>query len=329
MMELDWGNRDPRWAGITSDIVTIDNTRIHVLRADPDSVGADQADPNATPILLVHGLGGAATNWLEVMGGLARRTTVVAVDLPGFGDSQPPIGHAARLVPQVTFLTRLLDTLGWDRVEVHGNSMGGLLSIMLAGTHPHRVTRLVLVSPAFPSQDTNGLNRAMSTEMLATFMMFKASRVLGLAVLRRLQRKSTPEQLLVDMEKTVLPHGQKLPPSLRKVFLLQRVDAHDLDWRTVSMSHAIADVTTWMIRGWPAGRAAELEAATLAMTADVLLIWGEQDTLVQQPSMDNLTTLRDDITRHDLAGVAHVAMIEVPDRYLALVDTWRTALASA
>lgn len=329
MMELDWGNRDPRWAGVSSDSVTIDGAKLHVLRADPDSVGSAQRDPDALPILLVHGLGGSATNWLEIMGGLARHTTVVAVDLPGFGDSRHATGHASRMLPQTTFLTRLLDTLGWDRAEVHGNSMGGFLSIMLAGTNPDRVARLVLVSPAYPSLGNVGVTRHMKRASTLTFMMFKVSRVLGLAVLRKLKERSTPEQVVAELESNVLPTGQQLAPAIRKVTLLQAMDAHDLDWRSVAMSYATSDLTTWLLRGWPIGRAGELEAATLAVTADTMLVWGDQDPLVKQVSMDHLTTLRSDIVRHDLAGVGHVAMIEVPDRYVTMVDTWRTALATA
>lgn len=328
MMEFHWGDRDPRWAGISSDRITIDGVDIHVLRADPASV-ADGAtadperdvDPDADPILLVHGLGGSATNWLDVMAGLARTAPVVAVDLPGFSQTRPPTPRAARMAPQLTFLVRLLDTLGWSRAEVHGNSMGGLLSILLAGHRPDRVSRLVLVSPAFPADLPSGLLH-LDRAGAARLAPFAVSRRAGLGAMRALYRRSTPQELFAGTEALVMGEAGRMREPLREIGVEHAKDAMRLEWRAESMSHAASDMMTTLLRG----RRTVREAAS-AITADILLIWGDEDRLVHQAAVDALTTVRGDISRHDLAGVGHVPMIEVPDRYLALVETWRDTVA--
>jgi len=323
MMELDWGNRDPRWAGIQSDSITIDHVRINLLRADPASVGSDDADPEAAPILLVHGLGGASTNWLDVIADLARRAPVVAMDLPGFGDTEPPLPEAAHITPQVTFLTRLLDALDWPRAEVHGNSMGGLLSVLLAGQHPDRVERLVLVSPAMPTRQPSALLH-MDGAMFLQFAAFRLARKTTLKAIRKTYEGSTPEELSERIQGVVMGSGGLYRPPLMDVAVEQARAGMGREWRSDSLSHATRDLVTWLTVRHGAIRAAER-----AITADILLIWGDEDRLVPRAAMDALTTQRGDIARHDLAGVGHVAMIEVPDRYLSIVQTWRESLSGA
>lgn len=322
MMEHDWGLRDPRWAGISSDHVTVAGTRVHVLRASPASVGArtnvaEPDDADTTPMLLVHGLGGGASHWLEVMGGLATAGEVVAVDLPGFGHTRPPTARAARLLPQVNFLNRLLDQLGWDRVELHGNSMGGLITILLAGRHPDRVERLVLTSPAYPTS-ISATVATLDPGVAKTSIPFLVSRRLGLAAMRAMYRRTTPQEVFEHMEQLVMSPGTAMRAPVRELSIARAVDAARLPWRTESLSHATSDLLAMLGRNH-----ARVERATDDITADILLIWGDRDRFVAQPAMDALTTRRGDIARHDLAEVGHAAMIEVPDRWLEIVGQWR------
>jgi pimeloyl-ACP methyl ester carboxylesterase len=94
------------------------------------------------PLLLVHGAGGTRLHWPGALRRLAGRR-VIAVDLPGHGDSAPPAertvaGMARRLVG-------LLDALGIPRAAVGGHSMGGAVALTLALDAPGRVAGLLLV----------------------------------------------------------------------------------------------------------------------------------------------------------------------------------------
>ncbi|MFE3731866.1 alpha/beta fold hydrolase, partial [Nocardia sp. NPDC059154] len=98
-----------------------------------------------SPLLLVHGLGGSWQTWLENLPALSSRHRVIAVDLPGFGRSEP-LTKPLTIDAFVESLTTLLDELGIKRAVVLGHSMGGLVSMRLAMTHPDRVRRLILLS---------------------------------------------------------------------------------------------------------------------------------------------------------------------------------------
>jgi pimeloyl-ACP methyl ester carboxylesterase len=85
------------------------------------------------PLLLMHGIGSRWQMWGPVIGRLAERHDVIAVDLPGFGASpMPPPGTPPGIDSQVALVSEFLGQLGVDRPHVAGNSMGGLLALEMA-----------------------------------------------------------------------------------------------------------------------------------------------------------------------------------------------------
>jgi len=100
------------------------------------------------PIVLLHGLGGTKASFLPSMNWLADSYRVIAVDLPGFGDSVKPIGarYDARYFAQSVI--KLLDRLGIEHAHVVGNSMGGRVALELGMFAPERVDKLVLLAPS-------------------------------------------------------------------------------------------------------------------------------------------------------------------------------------
>jgi pimeloyl-ACP methyl ester carboxylesterase len=99
------------------------------------------------PLVLLHGLGSSRQAWNPVIPALAARFDVIAVDLPGFGDSNPV---AARTEPTPAVLAAavagLLDELGVTAPHLAGNSLGGWVALELAATRP--AASLTLLSPA-------------------------------------------------------------------------------------------------------------------------------------------------------------------------------------
>jgi pimeloyl-ACP methyl ester carboxylesterase len=93
------------------------------------------------PLVLVHGLGGSWRWWSPVVKLLAAHRQVHLVDLP-------PLRRGTDGVGMATWLSHWFDAANLERADVAGHSLGGLLAAELAATHPHRVCRLVLVSPA-------------------------------------------------------------------------------------------------------------------------------------------------------------------------------------
>lgn len=97
------------------------------------------------PLLLLHGFGASALwQWDAQLRELSRHHDLVVPDLLGFGASSGP-GDDPSLDHQVAAMIGVLDALGLDQVDVVGISYGGLVGYALAGAHPERVRRLVLV----------------------------------------------------------------------------------------------------------------------------------------------------------------------------------------
>ncbi|MCB5169399.1 alpha/beta fold hydrolase [Streptomyces bambusae] len=84
------------------------------------------------PLLLLHGIGHHLQAWHPVLDLLAADYDVVAVDLPGFGVSEPlPTGVPYDLETVVPALGALCGALGLERPHVAGNSLGGLLALSM------------------------------------------------------------------------------------------------------------------------------------------------------------------------------------------------------
>ena len=100
------------------------------------------------PVLAIHGLGGTKGSFLFTAAALADRFRVVAVDLPGFGDSDKPIGAAYDPRFFAEAVLELLDALELDRADLIGNSLGGRVALEIALREPGRVGRLALLAPS-------------------------------------------------------------------------------------------------------------------------------------------------------------------------------------
>jgi pimeloyl-ACP methyl ester carboxylesterase len=118
------------------------------------------------PLLLVHGLGGAASNWVAVAPRLAERFRVLVPDLPGHGGSSP-LPAAASLDP---FAERVRELAKWEGMlpaAVVGHSFGGLVALRFALGRPEDVRALVLAGSAGVSTATRRVERLLT---LAAFV---------------------------------------------------------------------------------------------------------------------------------------------------------------
>jgi pimeloyl-ACP methyl ester carboxylesterase len=100
------------------------------------------------PLVAIHGLGATKGSFLPTVAALSEDHRVIAVDLPGFGDSDKPIGasYDARFFARA--IVALLDALELDRAHLIGNSLGGRVALEVALEYPERVERLALLCPS-------------------------------------------------------------------------------------------------------------------------------------------------------------------------------------
>lgn len=117
--------------------VLISGRRVHFLDA-----GADEHT-----FVLVHGMGGHSQHWYEVIPALAARGRVLAIDLPGFGDSELPAGGIS-LDGFADIAAELIRSLEIDRAVLVGHSMGGPIAIRFAARHPELAEAIVMIGGA-------------------------------------------------------------------------------------------------------------------------------------------------------------------------------------
>jgi pimeloyl-ACP methyl ester carboxylesterase len=115
----------------------------------------------APPALLLHGLGGAASNWALLAPELARERRVLALDLPGHGGSSA-LPAAPSLGPYADAVAAVVEQEKLAAVDLIGHSFGGLLALRVAGRRPDLVRRLVLAATAGITSATRVAERTLA-----------------------------------------------------------------------------------------------------------------------------------------------------------------------
>lgn len=131
-------------------------------------------DEGAGPTaILLHGWGGRIESMTPIIRCLGSSMRVVALDLPGFGES--PIPRGVWATPDyAAFVKDVLDHLGVDEAFFVGHSFGAKVSFYLASIYPDLVKKLVLVG-------SPGLRTAPSTKARVKRAAGRAARVVGKA----------------------------------------------------------------------------------------------------------------------------------------------------
>ena len=250
--------------------------------------------------LFVHGLGGSATNWTDLMGLLAGVVDSEALDLPGFGRSAPPADGRYTVGSHARAVIAHLERRGRGPVHLFGNSLGGAVSTRVAADRPDLVRTLTLVSPALPN-----LRRTKGSDPRLPLLLLP-----GLARLaeRRLASR-TPEQRARAVLELCYGDPSTIPPErmAEAVAEMARRNAlgHSQDAFTASLRGLIR---SYLARGdrspW---------AAVARVQAPTLLVWGDRDRLVDVAIAPRAARTYPDVRLLVLPGVGHVAQMERPD----------------
>jgi len=244
----------------------------------------------APPLVLLHGFGGSIAWWAHVTPILKRRYRVISIDLPGHGASEKHAGDysTAALARQVG---RALDKLGIDRAAVAGQSMGGLIAILLADIRPKLISHLVLLDAPLEYHF-----QKLNTVARVAFMP-----VLGPAL-----RALATERMLARGLSIVFASGFPVPHELVR-------DSHRMTWRSFKQSD---DGQDRLLQGKP-----PLQERVAALGIPVRVIWGADDRLWPIEAADGYRGL-DNVQILRLEGVGHTPMIEAPEKTAELIETF-------
>lgn len=135
---------------VESRFVDLNGLRLHFREASPfgseRAEGRDHSPRASDCVLLLHGWPTSSFLWREVMPPIARHRRVIALDLPGFGQSDKPLdaSYSFRFFSKV--LTDFLDSQSVDRVALVVHDLGGPIGIYWACHHRERVRELALLN---------------------------------------------------------------------------------------------------------------------------------------------------------------------------------------
>jgi len=132
---MSWTNEHTQ--GIRSHDAQVDGARIHYVRAG-----------SGRTVILLHGYPETSYAWRRVIPGLAAKFDVIAPDLPGLGESEPPRDYAKSVVAERIW--RLAQELDIDRFALVSADMGGPVAFWLAMEHPEAVSHFVFIESGLP-----------------------------------------------------------------------------------------------------------------------------------------------------------------------------------
>lgn len=305
------------WPTVTDTHLDLHGRRVRVLRTPgrPDSEGRPQ--------LLLHGLGASSVSWIQVMEGLSKHGPVVAVDFPGFGRS--PISEHDPLTVQgyVDFALDLADEMGWDRFTVHGNSMGGLVGTLIGADHPHRLDRLVLVSPALPPRSPLGFlrpSRPTIDQMVPLATSSLSALALGVVGLAGPQLDQRRNRAMLGLIYSDPDAAEREVLELMAADFADDVEGMDRKRALLALVRSISVLWADPRRSWRAIRKVE---------APTLMLGGTHDALVPAKVLRSVLAARPDWEGHVLDDRRHALMLEDPATYLRIFDAWQAGAAAA
>ncbi len=262
------------------------------------------------PLLMVHGLGGNALNWMAVGPEIATNYHALALDLAGFGQT-PLFRRSAAVGANAQLVHDFIEKVIGEPVVLMGNSMGGHIAILEAAAQPSWVTSMVLVDPAIPGVHVRrpepamlGVMAALSVPGLAEMLLDRRARALGPEGLVRQSLAvvcadpSRLSQEIFDAHVTLTRERDRLGPQNGRAFLQA----------SRSIGLRMADPRFW--------------TRVTAVKAPTLLIHGSLDRLIPVAAARELARRRPDWTLEVLDGVGHVPMMETPEAFMDALEAW-------
>lgn len=210
------------------------------------------------PLLLLHGLSSTAAVWIPALDALTDRFTVFVPDRPGRGLSTPvDYGDVDPRTFLVDTVSAFLDSVGIDRANVVGNSMGGFQALALAIDRPERVRRLgALGAPAGLSRTLPPAPRLLAVPGLRRLLF------------RRLQADSVSAARAASRGTSVIDDS-----ALPDEYFEPRVLGDRLPGRRDSLRSLVESFIT--LRG--VSTAFDLRADLEELPVPTTLVWGTED----------------------------------------------------
>ena len=231
-------------------------------------------------LLLLHtGWGDAGMSWRNVWDRLALSFTVIAPDLPGFGESSRLLRPSLSAISGL--LKQLLDFLNVDRVIVVGNSFGASVAVQFAGEFPAVTSNLVLVN--------GGYTPAIPGMVRTIFSLPLLNQIFGMLIRRISFSPGALKRAFVD--------PSCLPPGFLDTILNQ------------SAKHAQLAQEFLLNQAGPLAKP----------SVPTLILWGQQDRLSPMKYAHALQAWLPEAGVIPIKGCGHMPQIERPEDFLSAI----------
>jgi pimeloyl-ACP methyl ester carboxylesterase len=273
---------------IRSRMLNVMGLRTRVLEAGDAGRG--------DPVVMIHGVGAWAENFRDVMEPIAltgRRA--IAVDLPGFGESEAP-GSVAHFGPRDAFYPRfidaLLDELRLPSAHLVGSSMGGAVVYTAAVTQPQRTRSMTLVAGGGVGTDVALFLRLCTLPGFPLVARAFGKPAQARNVLRTCfhDPRRIPRTLYDEAERYGYPSFGEFVNALRSGVTIRGVKPAVRDY--------------WVSQA-PRYR------------GPVLVVWGRQDAVLPMASAADAREVMPQARIQIIDQCGHLPMIERPDEFLA------------
>jgi len=261
------------------------------------------------PIVLLHGLGGIHLNWMRLGPELARHGRVLVPDLPGFGGT-PPLPEGTSVSALERAVSRFLEAVAPGPLTLGGNSLGGVLAMLVAAREPERVRRLMLFSPAVPHAYFEPFDAHAFIEMGTAMLPF-----IGPAGVQARPARLGPERLVAEMMRFMAHDPQRIPGDVIAAHVVEARARMARPWIGHAFSEALRSLSwtlldrlsfAWMIR---------------SIESPAIVFAGEHDRLVRARSIREACEINPRFLFRLVSEVGHVPQLEAPER--VMIDVGR------
>jgi pimeloyl-ACP methyl ester carboxylesterase len=253
---------------------------------------------SGSPLVLVHGLGTNRGVWRAVVPLLGSTHRLIALDLPGFGDS-PPLGPGFSIDEAAGSVGEAVAERLEGPYDLLGHSLGGAVALMLARQRPDAVRSLILCAPAGFRPRARPVADAVAA---AAPVLLRARRL-----------------------------GRPLASSAagRRALLWGAV--HDGARLSEDDAIGILEASAGSRRLGEAARAAilaDLAGELERVSCPVGLLWGGRDPLMSPDTVEAIRHCRADLLTAVVPDAGHVAQLERPEAFAAALEDLFERLAS-
>lgn len=281
----------PPWPGET---VLVDGQATYV-RYTPAT------GPHPEPAVYVHGLGGSGQNWTDLADLLSHWLDGQAIDLPGFGRSEPARRYT--LPALASRVIRLLEHADRGPVHLFGNSLGGAVSVVVAARRPDLVRTLTLISPAMPFVDPR---RSVQGRFVPLLLLPRAEWLAA----RQLARV-TPEELTRQVTQWCVADPGALPDQRMAEAIEEAQRRLETPWYADVYIRTLRAIVTSFLRAYLPG-AGSLWRLAARVEVPTLVVWGREDRMVDVSLAPRVARTIPDSRLLVCDNVGHVAQMEAP-----------------